>query len=332
MKKLVAALAMSIAVVWYLMVSVDQGSANATNSLTIAVSATPLSSPIILAEKKGFFKKHGLKVQLKLLQGGHRCFDALIKNEADLATSSESVVMYNAFKRNDFSVIASFTTSDNDVKIIVRKDSGITSLTDISGHSVGMVKGTASEYFFNSALLLNGVDNALISARFMAPEELGQALLDKQLDAVSLWEPYASELMKSLNNNGHQLSTKGLYRLSFNLLSMRADVLGKQETHVRVLKALDEAVASIFSNPDEARQLVSDYLNVPLTEIEGYWTDYHFHLGLDKTLQLELLSQAHWAIDSGYVDQSQAPDFRDFIDKSALNQIRDTFRTHGGEP
>ncbi|ABM00096.1 ABC transporter substrate-binding protein [Shewanella amazonensis] len=328
MKRLVAALAMSIAVVWYLMVSVDQGSANATNSLTIAVSATPLSSPIIVAEKKGLFQKHGLKVQLKLLQGGHRCFDALIKNEADLATSSESVVMYNAFKRNDFSVITSFVTSDNDVKVIVRKDSGITSLTDISGHSVGMVKGTSSEYFFNSALLLHGVENALISARFMAPEELGKALLDKQLDAVSLWEPYASELMQSLKSDGSQLSTKGLYRLSFNLLSMRGDIQSKQDTHVRVLRALDEAVASIITSPAEAKQLVSDYLNVPLPEIEGFWADYHFHLGLDKTLQLELLSQAHWAIDSGYVDQSQAPDFRDFIDKTALSQIRDTFRSH----
>ncbi|QYK03576.1 ABC transporter substrate-binding protein [Shewanella zhangzhouensis] len=328
MKRLVAALAISIAVVWYLMVSVDQGSANATNSLTIAVSATPLSSPVIVAEKKGLFKKHGLKVQLKLLQGGHRCFDALIKNEVDLATSSESVVMYNAFKRNDFSVITSFVTSDNDVKIIVRKDSGITSLTDISGHSVGMVKGTASEYFFNSALLLNGVENALISARFMAPEELGKALLDKQLDAVALWEPYASELMQLLKSNGHQISTKGLYRLSFNLLSMRGDILSKQETHVRVLRALDDAIASIIASPEEAKQLVSAYLNVPLPEIEDYWADYHFHLGLDKTLQLELLSQAHWAIDSGYVDQSQAPDFRDFIDKSALSQIRDTFRSH----
>ncbi|WP_372870931.1 ABC transporter substrate-binding protein [Shewanella sp.] len=296
--------------------------------ITIAVSSTPLSSPFILAEKYGFFRKHGVDVQLKLYHGGHRCFDALVNGEVDLATSSESVVMYNAFKRNDFSVIATFVTSDNDVKLLGRRHSGIQSPTDIADHRVGMIRGTASEYFFYSALNLHSVDSSGITPVYLAPEQLSQALLNNDVDVVSLWEPYAHQLAQKLKDEGVQLSTKGLYRLSFNLISKRLDVQKHRAAHEALLRALDDAIELTDENPTAAQDIVSTYLDIPESEVASYWPDYHFHLTLDKTLQLDLLSQAHWAIASGYVAQSTAPDFRDFIDSTALG----SFRTGKGNP
>lgn len=300
--------------------------------LTIAVSSTPLSSPFILADKYGLFKKQGLEVQIKLYHGGHRCFEALVSGEVDLATSSESVAMYNAFKRNDFSLIATFVTSDNDVKLTARRHTGIESLEDVAGHRVGMIKASASEYFFHSALMLHGVEPSGIIPVYLPPEQLGPALQNNEVDMVSLWEPYANQVAQSLKDEGFQLATKGLYRLSFNLMAKRDDVQAKHSVHTALLKALEDAIELIHNQPDEARAVVSDYLKIPTSEIDSYWPDYHFHLTLDKTLQLDLLSQAHWAISSGYVEQSVAPDFRDFIDDTALNALHGQMGGPGGTP
>lgn len=289
--------------------------------LRIAVSTSPLSSPIIVAERMGMFSKQHLTVQLLPIKGGNNCFDALMRGDADLATSSETVVMFNSFQRNDFSIISSFAESDNDIKLLTKSASGIQKLEQLLHHNVGIVAGSASEYFMDALLLMHEYPQQLVQKTDITPNDLGGALLADAVDAISIWEPFAFQLQQQYPQQIYRFNTKGIYNLTFNLLVRRDNITTHLQQHISVLKALDEAIQYIINEPEKSQQLVSDYLKVPTAEVSALWPDYLFRLSLGNTLLSNLQSQSRWAIEANLVKPQAVPDYRFYIEPTALNQV-----------
>ena len=287
--------------------------------ITIAVSITPLSSPFIIAEKLSLFDKYNVRVKLLPTRGGHECFKLMINGGVDLATSSESVVMFNSFLRTDFSVLASFAESDNDLKVLTLKRSSISEPHLLSGKKVGMVKSSASEFFIDSYMIITGNNEVDFNRVYMEPNNLGPALLSGEVDAVSSWEPLGYQLNKEYGDEISQFKTKGIYNLSFNLIAKKSSVEVNLEQYVKILAAIDEAQTYITSHPIEAKRMISDYLNLSFSELEWGWDDYIFRLSLSNVLLSNLQVQARWAIATGAASEQGMPDFRLLIDNQALN-------------
>ncbi|QSX38792.1 ABC transporter substrate-binding protein [Shewanella sedimentimangrovi] len=289
-------------------------------TVRIAISTTPLSAPLILASHLGLFDAQDLRVELLPVRGGNKTFDMMINDDVDMATSSESVVMFNAFNRDDFSVLASFATSNNDVKLISLKQPGQTSVPDLVGKRVGVVSGSASEFFLYSFSILSGESSPGVVIGYEAIEELAPALLAGDVDAVSIWEPHAFQLLDSLGDRGFHFPARGYYNLSFNLLAKRDTAISPQ-IQARVLRALEQAIQYINDNPELSRKTVGEYLQLSDDELKHTWPDYVFSLTLDNTLIANMLIQAHWATQSGYTSILQVPDFRRFVDSRALSAL-----------
>ena len=66
----------------------------------VAMSLTPLSSPFIIAKEKGYFKELGLEVEIIKVKGGNLALKTVFDGHADIATSSEAVVMFNSSHQN----------------------------------------------------------------------------------------------------------------------------------------------------------------------------------------------------------------------------------------
>ncbi|WP_417760646.1 ABC transporter substrate-binding protein [Shewanella sp.] len=291
----------------------------AERTFRIGVSSTLLSSPIIIADRLGFFTDQGLDVLLVPFKGGNACFNALMRIDVDLATSSDSVVMFNSLDRGDFVVIASFSQSDNDLKLITRKEDNLTELAQLDGKTVGMVMGSASQYFYDSLLKMNDVDITSNDIN-MPPNEQGAALMAKAVDAIAVWEPFAYKLHESYPEKTFVFDTKGFYGISFNLIMRKPDNVQYQAESVKLLKALERANEFILANPSEAQQHIGQYLKVPLNEIQGLWPDYLFRLSLDNALISNLSAQARWAIQRQLTTLENPPDYRQFVDPTALNE------------
>lgn len=291
----------------------------AERTFRIGVSSTLLSSPIIIADRLGFFADQGLDVLLVPFKGGNACFNALMRFDVDLATSSDSVVMFNSLERDDFVVIASFSQSDNDLKLITRADEQLTTLSQLDGKTIGMVMGSASQYFYDSLLKMNDIEITTNDVNIL-PNEQGAALMAKAVDAIAVWEPFAYKLHESYPNKTFVFNTKGLYGISFNLIVRKPDNVQYQAELVQLLKALDRANEFILANPVAAQQHIAQYLKVPLKEIQGLWPDYLFRLSLDNALVSNLNAQARWAIQRQLTTRDNPPDYRQFVDPTALNQ------------
>ncbi|MCW8883797.1 MAG: NrtA/SsuA/CpmA family ABC transporter substrate-binding protein, partial [Motiliproteus sp.] len=271
-------------------------------SVRIAVSRTPLSSPFFIAEHQGYFAKAGLNVELEDVIGGHRSFQAMIDGNADLATSSDSVIMFNSFKRNDFSVLTTFVQSDNDIKFIGRRQSGNLSALDLKGRNIAVIKGSASEFFSHTYLMIEGIDRDEVNTVHIPPDKMMAALEQQQVAAISIWEPYAFKALESLQTDALIYQTEGLYNLTFNLLARKSYVSQHPEQVRRVITALQQAIRYLDEHPQESKQIIKAKLSLDDAFIDWIWPDYLFKLSLNQSLISTLESEARWAIESGAVD------------------------------
>jgi ABC-type nitrate/sulfonate/bicarbonate transport system substrate-binding protein len=251
--------------------------------LRISVSETPLSLPFYVAQSQDYFTAEGVKVRINDVLGGHRSLQQLLEGTADLATSSEAVVMFNSFQHSDFAVIASFVTSDDDVKIITRADTRITVPEQLGGKLVGTVTGAASHYFLETLLLLKGVDPASVRLRNLQPEQMAQALKSREVDAIAIWEPYPFKALKTVPG-ARMLPKSGIYRLTFNLIADRKLLGSRDNDLVKILRALDRAEQFISAEPQKAKAILQGKLKLDNAYMDWIWPRYSYRLLLDQSL------------------------------------------------
>ena len=303
-----------------------QGDWQKSPIIKIAVSKTPLSSPIFIADEKGFFKQHGLNIQLIREDGGVKCFNELMAGNVDFATTSESVVMFNSFYRTDFTVLASFVESDNDVKLLSLSPQRFGDLAAISGAKVGIVKSSASEFFFDSLLMLYHQQDAQIERVYLKPNQMINALQQKEVDLISAWEPLPYQLVDESPTASQVISTKGLYNLSFNLVGLKNHSISVKDKQ-SILQALSDAVNFINEKPEDSQLIISQLLNIDKIQLSYLWRDYSFRLTLSNTLVSSLQLQSQWAIDRLLVPKDNRIDIRQILDRqlfeSAMNEHMD---------
>lgn len=299
--------------------------AGAADALRLAVSMTPLSLPIFVAEKQGYFADEGLQLAVQEVVGGHRTMQILLEGKADLATASEAVVMFNSFSASpQFAVLASFVSSSNDSKIVLRPGSGISQVKELKGRRIGTVLGTASHYMLDTTLLANGVDPGTVQIINLQPEAMADLLKSGEVDAVAIWEPLPFKLLRSVPGS-QVLSAPGGYRLSFNLIA-RKPLLGPRDEELqKFLRAMDRAERFIASKPDQAQALLRERLKLDQSFIDWIWPSYNYRLSLDQWLLASLEAEARWARQGGHVKSSASgehiPNYLDLIYTKPLRKV-----------
>jgi ABC-type nitrate/sulfonate/bicarbonate transport system substrate-binding protein len=296
-------------------------SAASADPLRVSISLTPLSLPFFVADTEGYFAAEGVQLAINEVVGGHRTMQQLLEGGADLATSSETVVMFNSFQRGDFAIIGSFVTSEDDVKIITRADTGITTPQQLAGRTVANVTGAASHYFLDTLLLFNGVDPKRVHTRNLAPEAMVEALKNKSVDAIAVWEPIPFLALRSVPG-ARMLPKSSTYRLTFNLVA-RKNLLGvRDDDLVRVLRALERAQEFIYRNPQQAKAILRQRLKLDQGFIDWIWSRYSYRLSLDQSLLTTLEGEARWARQEGLVKGERSPNYLNFIYAGPLLKVR----------
>ncbi len=306
------------------------------NPFKIGVSQTPLSAPFIIAEHLSLFEKANLDVELIACFGGVECSEALINDQVDFATASESVVMFKSYQTHDIALLTSFVQSSNDLKLLtlnenltIKESVSISTESSNSNNSnlrkVGIVKGSASEYYFDTLLVAQGGNKRDIEKVYLSPKALVDALITRQVDAISIWEPYGYQVKMLTNNTITNLGIQGIYQLSFNLISKKSyfspSTTTKTAQTAVIIDVLEQAIQWINQHPETAMVIVAKHLDVPLNQIKWSWNDYIFRLSIGNSLLSSLQTQSHWAKQQGLV-KGKEPEFRDVIYKQPFEQAK----------
>lgn len=295
--------------------------AAAAKGIVIAASRAGLSLPLFVARDKGFFEELGLDVELRECLGGQRCLVEVLEGRAQLGTASELQVAFNAFTRSDFAIVATFATTAQDTKVVVRKSSGVTSIEGLAGMRIATARASSAHYYIDTALLFHGVDPRRTSFVYVPPEQVGAALLDGRADVAVVWEPWAFELLRTLGRDAHTLQGERIYTTMFNLIGLRAWARERELDIAGVLRAMDKAVRFIDEQPAEAKAILQARIGVDQAFVDATWLQQSWKLQLGQSLVSTMEGQIRWALREGHVPaNATTPNMLDFVDPSALRQ------------
>lgn len=290
--------------------------------IKIGVSETMLSLPFFIAQSEGFFRKRGVEVEFERCFGGHRCLKGMLEGQTALATSAELPVVFNSFERDDFAILASFVTASNNVKLVARSANQVSSPAQLRNLKIGYMKGSTSQYVLDTLLVFSGVDPDSLKLVPITAEDALQALKNGEIDAVSIWEPFASKILLDLKGQTSLVPMPRLYTETFNLVSTRHILETRPRELEKILAALRDSTDFIQNNPQKAKELVANRFGLPAEVIERIGDDYRFRLSLNRGLTRTMEGQARWAIREGHVPGNPAqPNFSRFLHADLLRKV-----------
>ncbi|MAZ09638.1 MULTISPECIES: ABC transporter substrate-binding protein [unclassified Limnobacter] len=290
--------------------------------LRIGVSETILSLPLYIAESEGFFQKRGVNIEFVNCVGGNRCVKNMLDGQTDLATATELPVVFNSFTRNDFAILTSFVSVSNDLKVVGRTDLNINEPSKLRDKTLGYVKGSASQYVLDLVLVYNGIDPDTVKLKTITPETALAALANKEVDALCIWEPFASRIELELGTDVQLVPIPKLYTETFNLIAMQSAIKSKPQELERVVQALKDSTQFIQTHPEKAKALAAKRLKIPVVVVDKIFDDYRYRLSLNRSLPRTMEGQARWALREGHVESSlPQPNYTGFLYPAFLKAV-----------
>jgi ABC-type nitrate/sulfonate/bicarbonate transport system substrate-binding protein len=289
--------------------------------LHLAVSSGPVSLLFYVADSQGLFVQQGLDVVHTECYSGRACLKMLMDDSVDVATSAELVVALNSFVRKDLVIIGSISVSSHQIKLVARRSAGITEPEHLRGKRVATAHGTSAQYFLDSWLLFHGIERPAIQPVFLRPDDLGAVLQSRDVDAIAIWEPLASNALKALGSDGIALPNPRVYTQHFTLVATRADISARRGDMVKLLSALVRAQQWVREHPDMAAQLLVRRLNIDADAAQALMKEQDYRVRLDQSLVSTLSSELRWAVRDGHAKPSgELPNSLRMMDTTLLRE------------
>jgi NitT/TauT family transport system substrate-binding protein len=291
--------------------------------VTIGVAAGgQYSLPFIIAREKGFFQEEGLEATIRVYPSGKMALEAMFAGEVDSATVSETPIVLNSFMRDDFAVFATVAYSYDNNKVIGRRDRGVSKPADLKGKTIGFTAGTSSHFFVQVYLTEHGIEPSAVKMVDFAPTDLPGALKEGKVDAIAIFEPYASMAMKVLPDKAVRLPRSDLYKQTSNLAVMRSYAKGHSELLKKVLKAVDRAITFIKQNRNESIAVMTKSLKPGEDLLVSLQDDPMFELSLEHSLLTTLEDEARWAIANKFTDKTKVPNYLGYFYLDAMKAVK----------
>ncbi|MET0278929.1 MAG: ABC transporter substrate-binding protein [Pseudorhodoplanes sp.] len=245
------------------------GPANAQKKITFGHQQIFDLAPILLAQEKGFFAKHGLEVALKPIPLNSQNPAALEAGEVDIAMPTASVLLQAINGGLDIVAVAGYSETvktDSNFGIVVRPEANIKQPSDFIGKKVGVPGLNAFLHvMFREWLTMKGVDWKkvdFVEAQFPQMEGI---LKSGSVDAVVAIQPFMSRIIGTktgeLMSNFIRDMPAGM---SITVFASKKAWADKNPDAIKAYRAgFDEGAAYAHAHPDEARAIVANFLKLP---------------------------------------------------------------------
>ena len=294
----------------------------AKEKVTLGISRSFLSIPVYIAKKKGYFSDEGIDIKIIEYSSGKIATKKMFSEEVDISTAADMPIVFNSFKRQDFCVFATFTSSYSFVSLLTRKDTGIKSGFDLKGKKVGINQGTSSHFFLAEFLADYELLMTDVEIFHFKTVDLPNALKDKKVDAISVWQPYTHIAEQLLSANVLRLPNSEIYRTTFNFATMKSYAQDHKGVLERFTKALIRSSEFIQTHREESQRIIAEALKIEKETVITLWDGYNFKISLDQALLVSWDSIGRWSIDNNFTDKKKIPNYLNYIYLDALDTVQ----------
>ena len=212
-------------------------------------------------EASGVLEDAPYRVEIAEFDGANAAVEALNAGaiDADIALNSAAPVLADGNSAQPwtaesapFKIIGAVDRpNDEGIAVVVRKDSGIDSLADLTGRKVSFAKGTANHYFFVSQAKREGIDPAQFELVTIPLTEARSAYIGGAVDALVTSVSNARPLVSD-NDSKILLTSKGQFT-NYQFLVATKAALGDERT--------SEALGDLLSRLEKLNEWEADNLD-----------------------------------------------------------------------
>ncbi|MFD2369149.1 ABC transporter substrate-binding protein [Brevibacillus sp. GCM10020057] len=222
--------------------------------------------PLFLAKEKGIFEKHGLDVELSIIEGLAERKQALAGGQVDGMATALDVQVTLAASGVPMQVVWLLDDSHGGDGIIAKND--IKTVADLKGKKVAFEQGSTSHMLILTALKQAGLTDKDVEMVQMSAGDAGAAFVAGKVDAAVTWEPWLSKASQA--NGKILLSTKELSGIIVDTVGFKKDVIEQRPDDIKAfVAAMAEAMDYWKEHTDESNEIMAKGLKIDLAEFTG---------------------------------------------------------------
>lgn len=224
--------------------------------------------PMFVGVEKGFFRKHGADVRLKVVNTGTDMVTAMQKREVQIGDMSVTTFLKARHGGDPFRVIgiiqsdATRSNADEPLAIVARNGSGVAAgaVESLKGKRVGLAKGQTSDEYLKMVLARRQMQYAdLEIVNIWSQFDLAPALKEGKVDAVVSWEPFNTMVLEQVPES--YVVVRGGGHLSYVMVAT---------AHAPTIEAEPRVVRAIVAGLAEASQYTRQHRDEAV-EIFARW-------------------------------------------------------------
>lgn len=300
-----------------------------TKELTVwGVIDPQISAQLIVADKKGFFEKQGLKVTTKLVQSGTEVGPMIAGGSAPISFESNYTDISLASNNVGVKILAPVANIAGTQCVVARKGLNLTKAKDLEGKKIGMASGSGVLIAIRKMCDELGVDISKITFVNLQPADQVAALEKGDIDAMASWEPWTGKAVAMggtflFSGSKSELPDKkgDVNWMNFHTtLQVTDDFLKKNPNTLKAfLRALKEATDFVNSNRDEAADILSTELKIEKADLLNIMSKNSYSIAADD----KLVSGTKELTDFMYEMKNiqSKPDLKTFTDFSLLKEV-----------
>lgn len=229
------------------------------------------TAPIVVAVKKGFCKKAGLDIDMKMFTSGGVAAQAFIGGQGDWVVTGDWPAIRTWFitQNNPDPIVGLFPAAHyTDLSVVVSKSS-IKKASDFKGKTMGVWLGTTSEFFAAKYLDSNGVPLKDVTYKNIKPAEMVVALDRGDIDGFTIWQPFGWRSEEVSGKKVHILSTgKGFFTEYMVTSARESQLKNDPDAASAMIKCTQQGADYVSAHPDDAAKIVGAQFKIPSDQVK----------------------------------------------------------------
>jgi NitT/TauT family transport system substrate-binding protein len=250
----------------------DDGGGGAAETTTLRVGVIPIAdvAPLYLGIDQGFFRQEQLKIEPQLAEGGAAITPAVVSGDFQIGFSNTISLLIAASKDVPVEIISQGVLGGKDeseawADLLVLKDGPIQSGKDLEGKTIAVnTLSNICEVTIKASLEKEGVAVDQLKFTEVPFPDMNAALEQKRVDGACVVEPFVSQgtagAAKGIDPFYVRTApdlTVATYFTTKQYAEENADVVD------RFVRAMNKSLEYAQSHPDEVRQVLLDYTEIP---------------------------------------------------------------------
>lgn len=236
--------------------------------VSFGTAISVMSTPYYVMANQGLLTKRGLDAELRLFNSGQEVAKALAAG--DLTFGDSAVNNFQAALQAGLDVVAFMVlpmgeggsrNNDSPLAIVASGDSGVRKPEDLRGKTVGLSLGGSAELYLRAVLERAGLSaDRDVRMVQVLPTNNVQALRSRQVDAISAWEPFPTQVLREVPGSVLVARGGGYFNYISFALTRRSTYVSRPDLVKKYIEAAAEAAWLVRRDRRAAAQAASTWM------------------------------------------------------------------------